>query len=191
MKRLALISIFFLAFTGIETKTLIIGDSISVYANGWQDVLCKDKKLNCTNIAKGGMKTDWMVKTLKAHLKTNHSYSQVIIYGGINDIFSYVPADSVVKNVERMVALCKQYKIKPIVIIGYDPNTIIHNSWVTDRALETKLRNNYVEYQRRLMNVQGAEIIPMVPTTEADSGDGIHLSRQGHKTFAEYFANYF
>jgi len=181
----------FFIFVGSETKTLIMGDSISVYANGWQDVLCKQKNLNCTNIAKGGMKTNWMVKTLREHLKSDHSYSQVIIYGGINDIFSYVPIDSAVKNVERMVAICKSHKIKPIVIIGYDPNTIIHNSWVTDRKLETKLRNEYIEYQKRLMHIQGAEIIPMVPTTSQDSGDGIHLSRQGHKTFAEYFSKYF
>jgi lysophospholipase L1-like esterase len=180
-----------LVFTTDANRILIIGDSISTYDNGWQEKLCERKGLNCTNLSLGGKRTDWMLATLRKELRSNISYTQIIIYGGVNDIFSYVPIDTAVNNVKKMIVLSKELDIKPIIIIGYNPNTIMFNTWVKDKQLESKLRNRYIEYQIKLMKLDEVMIVPMVPTQTSDTDDGIHLNSKGHKTFYNWIANYF
>lgn len=63
-----LLAFILMSFTTISDRMLIMGDSISVYSYGWQEKLCKNKGLECVNIAKGAMRTDWMLKTLRGHL---------------------------------------------------------------------------------------------------------------------------
>lgn len=179
---------FIFLFLLVEpTKILFIGDSITAYRGGWQDLYCQATNQSCTNISKNGMKTKWMYTTLKNELKQNSDYNKVIIYGGINDIFSEIKIDSAILNIQRMVNLANEYKIKPVVIIGYDSKKLIENTWIKDKVLEEKIRNKYIDYQKRLVNeIIGAEIVPIVPTINSDVIDGIHLSTTGHKKFKDW-----
>jgi lysophospholipase L1-like esterase len=172
-----------------EPRVLLVGDSITAYKAGWQELLCKDKGLNCKNVSIGGKKTDWMLKITRLQLEIDH-YDMVIIYSGINDIFSYVPTDTAISNVQKMVNLCNKHKTIPVVIIGYDP-IMIQNTWIEDKEKERLLRDRYIEYQMRLLKIKGCKFVSIAPMTTKDSADGIHFNAQGHKTFFNWVRKYF
>jgi lysophospholipase L1-like esterase len=179
-------------FTMVKDKqTLIVGDSLSANHTGWQSQLCTSKNFACTNLSIGGKTTKWMYNALQLELKTDSSYDQVIIYGGINDIFSGLKLDSAISNVQKMVNLSRKYNIKPIVILGYDPNEIIHNTWIKNKLQETVYRARYIEYQEKLNKITGAKIIPVAPLKASDAQDGIHLTTQGQSKFYQWVAKYF
>lgn len=185
-----LLVFLFLSFTNIPDRMLVMGDSISVYSYGWQEKLCKEKGLECVNIAKGAMRTDWMLKTLRGHLEKDHNYKQVIIYGGINDVYSNIKIDTIILHVQQMVDLVDSYGIKAIVIVGYDGRIANQNTWVKDKVLEKKIHDDYVVYQNRLAReIQNAYVVPIIPIDEKDLADGIHLSAKGHRTYVSYLRN--
>lgn len=193
MRSIIVIVLFLLLTSSIDTptKVLFIGDSITAYRGGWQDEYCQATNKSCTNLAKNGMRTKWMLNTLKDHLKDNSDYNVIIIYGGINDIFTHIKVDSAIRNVQRMVDLANEYNIKPVVIIGYNSNNLMQNTWIKDKVVEEQIRQRYVSYQNRLgKEITGAQIIPIVPTIKSDGIDGIHLSSAGHKKFKDWIISH-
>jgi hypothetical protein len=182
---------FLLSFAITSDRILIIGDSISAYSHGWQNGLCKAKGSQYVNIAKGGMKTDWMLGTLKTQLKKDHSFKQVLIYGGINDVYSNIKIDTIIRHVQQMVDIANDYGIMPIVIVGYDGKIANQNTWIKDKKLEKKIHDNYIIYQQRLISeIKNATIVPIIPIDEKDLVDGVHLSEQGHKTYVKYLIKF-
>ena len=172
-------------------KALVIGDSLSCYKNGWQDVVGTKTSYKIYNISKGGKRTDWMLKELKSKLDsteiTRVGFDKVYIYGGINDMFSGVKSDVAVRNIQEMVNLCLQNKTKPVVIVGYDPNRVNVDIKNYKSSVEKSGRNNYIQFQKELLNIKGAKIIPMDTTvTRKDSDDGIHLNAEGHRKFSKW-----
>jgi lysophospholipase L1-like esterase len=186
-----LVILILLSIAIVPDRILIIGDSISAYSHGWQNGLCKAKGLQYVNIAKGGMKTDWMLGTLKTELKKDHNYKKVLIYGGINDVYSNVNIDSIVRHVQQMVDISNDYGIMPIVIVGYDGRIANKNTWIKDKVLEKKIHDNYIIYQEKLIKeIKNATIVPIIPITEKDLADGIHLSAQGHITYVKHLSKF-
>lgn len=167
-------------------KALVIGDSLSTYKNGWQDVVCSKNSYTLTNISRGGKRTTWMLTELKAKLDTS-SYDKVYIYGGINDMFSSVKTETAVNNIQEMVNVCLQHNTKPVVIIGYDPSKVCYQTGYK-LDIEKKCRDRYIEFQKQLaLSIKGAKIIPMDTTvTRKDSNDGIHLNSTGHRKFTKW-----
>lgn len=167
--------VFLLSFI-TETRTLFIGDSLSAFNDGWQDQLSTTKSWNKTNLAQTGKRTDWMLCQLIDHLTRDRRYDQVIIYGGINDVYTSINIDSTIHTVQKIVNLANKYKIKPIVVIGYK---IIN---------PTKNRSNYAiqyeTYQTRLASeIKNATIIPVQSMDHKYFFDGIHFTIAGHKEF--------
>lgn len=185
------LSFILLIFVPDQERMLIVGDSISAYSHGWQDGLSKQKGLQYVNVAKGGMRTDWMLGTLKTYLKTDHNFKQVIIYGGITDVYSYIKTDSIVKNIQEMVDLADSYDIKVFVLVGYDGQIANQNTWIKDKTLEKKIHDDYINFQIALAKkIKNAVVVPAIPITEKDLADGIHLSAQGHKTYVKYLSKF-
>lgn len=174
-----------LYFIGEPQKVLFVGDSLTAYEFGWQYQLSAEMNYKLTNISKAGMKTDWMLETLTQSLKKNHDYDQIFIYGGINDIFTGDSALVTAQRIQKIVNLCNSYNIKPILVMGYDARKVIHNTWIKDKALEEKRRNEYILYQEMLTMIHDCKILPIVKLTHADTEDGIHLTANGHKKFAK------
>lgn len=173
-----------------QTKTekfLFVGDSLTCYANGWQDQVAKDYKATKQNISKGGKRTSWMLATLIMHFGTKRDYSKVFIYGGCNDAFSYVSLEGAVTNVQNMVDLCIERKMEPIVILGYDPYKVMVNTPYKKEIAEFH-KARYAKLQGMLeTQLKNCKIIKVCPTvTNANAHDDIHLGASGHKLFADW-----
>ena len=70
IKKILLLFIFLMSFTTPE-KVLFVGDSLTCYPGGWQDMLTKKMGWKSDNISQIGKTTDWMNKKLIYQLKTN------------------------------------------------------------------------------------------------------------------------
>ncbi len=179
-KLLLLFTIFLFGFTTPNKDLLYVGDSLTCYQNGWQHNVAKHFNLSYDNISKGGKRTDWMLNRLREQLKT-HKYKTIIIYGGVNDAFSYTKNDKTIKNLQEMIDLCNHYGSKPIVIVGYNPKLVMENS---------RGKKSYINLQSKMDSLRDCKIIKIEPTiTRSDSNDGIHLNASGHRKFVKWIIN--
>jgi lysophospholipase L1-like esterase len=170
-----------------DYKVLFVGDSLTAYNKGWQHQYSKMRGADYDNISKGGKRTKWMLEQIKKYPAESYKYNEVVIYGGINDSFSYVSEDETIHNIQEMVYLAKRMGAVPIVIVGYDPNRVIKNTSYSNEV-ETRCRNRYIKLQKRMVkDLKWCVIVPMDTTiTRNDSDDGIHLKGSGHKKFSKW-----
>lgn len=182
-----LLCLMMVSFKPTKHQILFIGDSLTAYDNGWQDKVAKGLDRDYVNLSVGGKRTDWMLKRLTEHLNQNSKYERVIIYGGINDAFSRRRNGMVVSDVQSMVDLCNQKGIKPIVIIGYNPDKVNRNTMYSEK-ITREGREKYMLIQLTLVSrLQNCQIVPMDNTIDrTDSDDGIHLKASGHRKFAKW-----
>lgn len=190
MKYLKIFTLIILTLTSTAFKAgervLFIGDSLTCYANGWQDQVCSAKGYSRVNISKGGKRTGWMLSTLVSHLEKDHNYDKVFIYGGCNDAFSYVDLDGAVDNLQQMVLACRFYGIDPYVIVGYNPEKVMIKTPYPEKVTKFH-RDRYVLLQKKMLSLTDCTIIPMDTTvTSLESGDGIHLGAKGHRKFSSW-----
>lgn len=191
-------------------KILFVGDSMTAYTGGWQHQLAKKLGLPYSNLSVSGKRTEWMFSALKKQMIGYNvpvydavrdlrytirkcPYGVCFIYGGINDGFSYVKVESALNNVQAMVDLCNATGIKPVVIIGYDPDKVMVNTYIQNKEKEKFHRERYKTIQNLFASrLKNCKILPMDTTiTRLDSGDGIHFKASGHKKFAEWvYKNY-
>lgn len=184
--RILLIMIL-LSLSNLQVKKVIfIGDSLTSYKNGWQDIVSKNRNYQSTNLSKGGKKTSWMLLEISSYLSKSNNYDKVYIYGGINDAFSFINKENSFNNIQKIVDICVSKNIKPVVIIGYDPVKVIKKTGYS-YDLELKCKKNYIELQKRLLSIKNATIIPIDTTlNRLDSDDGIHLNASGHRKFSKW-----
>jgi lysophospholipase L1-like esterase len=185
------ITLLFTILTGFtflpDYKILFVGDSLTAYNNGWQHQYSKMRGADYNNISKGGKRTKWMLEQMKKYSTESYKYNEVVIYGGINDSFSYVSEDETIHNIQEMVYIAKRMGAVPIIIVGYDPNSVIKNTSYSNEV-ETRCRNRYIKLQKRMVKeLKWCVIVPMDTTiTRMDSDDGIHLRGSGHKKFSKW-----
>jgi len=170
-----------------DYKILFVGDSLTSYSNGWQHIYAKGRGADYDNISKGGKRTKWMLEQMKKYPLDSYKYNEVVIYGGINDSFSYVSEDETINNIQQIVNITKKMGAVPIVIVGYDPNRVIQNTMYSNEV-ETRCRNRYISLQKRMVKeLKWCVVVPMEPTIwRMDSDDGIHLKSSGHKKFSKW-----
>jgi len=170
-----------------DYKILFVGDSLTAYNNGWQHRYAKMRGADYDNISKGGKRTKWMLEQIKKYPLDSYKYNEVVIYGGINDSFSYVSEDETIRNIQEMVYIAKKMGAVPIVIVGYDPNRVIQHTMYSNEV-ETRCRNRYISLQKRIVKeLKWCVVVPMEPTIwRMDSDDGIHLKSSGHKKFSKW-----
>jgi len=170
-----------------DYKILFVGDSLTAYNNGWQHRYAKMRGADYDNISKGGKRTKWMLEQIKKYPLDSYKYNEVVIYGGINDSFSYVSEDETINNIQQMVYIARKMGALPIVIVGYDPNKVIKNTGYSNEV-ETRCRNRYIKLQKRMAtDLKWCVIVPMDTTiTRMDSDDGIHLKSSGHRKFGKW-----
>lgn len=186
-KLLILLALSLVSFTSPQKRVLFVGDSLTSYSNGWQDVVGRTLGLDYDVLARGGKRTSWMLKALEEQLAEDSEYDEVIIYGGINDSFSYVSSTSTIANIQSMVDLCNRLRIKPIVIVGYNPERVVQRT-MYGGAVTKVCRDRYIVLQNKMKtNLRGCKIIPIEDSiSRSDSDDGIHLRASGHRKFAKW-----
>lgn len=170
-----------------DYKILFVGDSLTAYSNGWQHKYAKMRGAEYDNISKGGKRTKWMLQQMKKHSSELDKYNEVVIYGGINDSFSYVSEDETINNIQQMIYIAKKMGAVPIVIIGYNPERVISTTMYSNEV-EARCRNRYIKLQKRMAKeLKWCIIVPMENTIyRIHSDDGIHLKASGHSKFAKW-----
>jgi len=178
------------SFKQNDERILFVGDSLTCYSGGWQHQVARMRHVKYDNISKGGKRTKWMLEQMKKYPIDKYEYLpyyEIVIYGGINDSFSYVSEDETINNIQQMVYIARKMGALPIVIVGYDPNKVIKNTGYSNEV-ETRCRNRYIKLQKRMAtDLKWCVIVPMDTTiTRMDSDDGIHLKSSGHRKFGKW-----
>lgn len=182
---------------------MIVGDSQSAYAGGWQDQLKAMYKFDkLTNLSQGGKQTGWLlanrVKPYFAN-KTNPIPDVLIIWGGSgNDCDSMVSPAKTYANVQQQVDIAKAAGVKDIfVFAGFDrAKTIVPTNpyWSKLPApyQQAKNRANCTSLSKGFPGaIKGAVVIPMFTGVGPNSTqDGIHLKiRPDMTNLAKYIGS--
>jgi hypothetical protein len=81
---------------------LFVGDSITEAQYSYAHLIKKEfPKKDIQVLAKGGMRTKWMLDNLKPLLAKKH-FDRVYIWGGVNDMFSAVTIEQAIANLKQM-----------------------------------------------------------------------------------------
>lgn len=176
-----------MGFKQNDERILFVGDSLTCYSSGWQHQVARMRHTKYDNISKGGKRTKWMLQQMKKYPFDSYKYTEVIIYGGINDSFSSVSENETIDNIQQMIDIVKGMGAVPIVIIGYNPQRVNVNTMYSNE-IETKCRNRYIKLQKRMQaELKRCVIIPMENRIDrTDSDDGIHLKSSGHRKFGKW-----
>lgn len=166
-------------------KILYIGDSHTVYANGWQDRLCIRTGMTSVNTAVGGKTTTWMKGVALKNITSDFDYC--FIWGGANDMAGTIKPHLAVKNVQYIVDLCRAKGVTPIVLTGFDPKECIDVSG--KGQIWQPYPQRYVIFQQMLQDsIVGAKVIKshFISRADRDCGDFIcHMSASGHRKMAD------
>lgn len=163
-------------------KAVFIGDSHTAADYGWQYQVCKKTGMSMLNTAVGGKQTYWMLQTASTVLAGDFDYC--FIYGGANDMAGNRPPIKSVKNIQKIVDICNQRKIKAVVLTGFDPITCVN---VTGRDKYKGYPQRYAKFQKMLMDsIVGAQVVKTHCISRTDCGDFLcHMTASGHKKMAE------
>lgn len=163
-------------------KALFIGDSHTAADYGWQYQVCKKTGMQMQNTAVGGKQTYWMLETARLNMSSNYDYC--FIYGGANDMAGNRPPMRSVKNIQRIVDLCKIHNVKAVVLTGFDPITCVN---VAGRDIYKGYPQRYARFQQMLIDsIQGATVVKTHCISRTDCGDFLcHMTASGHRKMAE------
>jgi lysophospholipase L1-like esterase len=163
-------------------KALFIGDSHTAADYGWQYQVCKKTGMVMQNTAVGGKQTAWMLEVAKISLSSNYDYC--FIYGGANDMAGNREPMKSVRNIQRIVKLCKTYNVKAVVITGFDPMTCVD---INGRDVYKGYPQRYAKFQQLLLDsIVDAQVVKTHCISRTDCGDFLcHMTASGHKKMAE------
>jgi lysophospholipase L1-like esterase len=162
-------------------KALFVGDSHTAFDFGWQHQVATKTGMSYLNTAVGGKQTTWMLETAKQNINSGFDYC--FIYGGANDMAGNRAPIKAVKNIQRIVDLCKIHNIKAVVITGFDPLTCVK---VGSRKAYEGYPQRYARFQQLLIDsIHGAKVIKTHCISRTDCGDFLcHMTASGHKKIA-------
>lgn len=176
-----------LSCKGDSTKgktVLYIGDSHTSYVYGWQDQLSRLTGMKTTTLAKGGMRTDWMLRNSRQMFSKKFDYC--VIWGGANDAASMHSLDSTISNLQRMIDLGRKNGTKMIVLTGFNPKVVKITE--SNRGQWSFYPPRYVTLQEKMKKeLRGTLVVQnwYVTREDGDCGDFIcHMSASGHKKMA-------
>ncbi|MSQ79977.1 MAG: SGNH/GDSL hydrolase family protein [Flavobacteriaceae bacterium] len=145
-------------------------------------------------LAKGGMRTKWMLDNLKTTLANKH-YDNVVIYGGVNDMFSAVTPLAAIANIQAMVDIVVAQGGIAYVIVGYNAvqfmGKVKPTSYVPTYDGMWQLVLKYADFQRQLASkIKNATIIPVFSMEPSYTSDGIHPNGAGHVKIKDIVIGY-
>ena len=135
------------------------------------------------NTAVGSKQTAWMLEVVKLHL--NSGYDYCFIYGGANDMAGNKSPIKAVRNIQKIVNMCLEKQVEPIVLTGFDPLTCV---MVGSRESYKMYPSRYAKFQQLLVDsIVGAKVIKTHCISRTDCGDFLcHMTASGHKKMADF-----
>jgi hypothetical protein len=161
-------------------RVLFIGDSHTANHNwGWQVIVCQKTGMRMNNTAVIGKHLPWMVSVAKQTITPYYDYC--FIYGGANDIHGNRNPYSVVKDVQKIVEVCRMNGVEAVVLTGFDAEECVKPI----KGQEFYPRA-YTRYQKILMDsIVDATVVDTRVVVRTDCGDWTcHMNPSGHKKVA-------
>lgn len=159
---------------------LFIGDSHTANHNwGWQLIVSRKTGMEMMNTAVVGKHLPWMVSIAKQTISPYYHYC--FIYGGANDIHGNRNPYSVVKDVQKIVDICKVNGVRAIVLTGFNAEECVKP--LKGQEFYPKA---YTRYQKILMDsIKHATVVDTRVVVRTDCGDWTcHMNPSGHKKVA-------
>lgn len=180
-----------------KINVMFVGDSLSSGPGyTWNYLLEKDHPdWDVTHVAKGGMRTSWMLTNMLAKLKEK-KYDKVFIWGGTNDAFSLVQLSEAVSNIQSMVDAVVNQGGQAYVFLGYEASSVMNEEKLKptiycDKSCMLKSRDRMIELQTKVVNeIKNATIIPAVKGDAGWTSDGIHPGGSVHKVLRDQVEKY-
>ena len=135
------------------------------------------------NTAIGGKQTVWMLEVAKLHV--NSGYDYCFIYGGANDMAGNRTPIKAVHNIQKIVNMCLEKQVTPIVLTGFDPLTCVV---VGNREAYKMYPSRYAKFQQLLVDsIKGATVLKTHCISRTDCGDFLcHMIASGHKKMTSF-----
>ena len=147
----------------------LLGDS-HIYRGKWNDLL----NASVANFGKGSNTMQQVYERLPGVLNCHPKIC--FIHGGINDIFTQVPADTTIKYLKTIIAELKKAGIRPVVIKVMKMRDTIYNESIA--ALNARLDSLQVP------------AIEMDVIADDLQQDGLHMQGSGYAKWAMTLNNF-
>ena len=166
-------------------KVLLVGDSLSM---GYSPVLRNNDKNNSyTAQVTSGMQAKTMNSKFNDYLKCGGGgFQTVVIWAGVNDIYSGVSTDKVVSSIQSIVSKAKKAGAGNVIVVNISPSGAYKKS--TD-----KIKQQTKDVNSKLNGVGATKVVdaysvlgdPKKPGYLANPSDGLHLNSKGYSTIAK------
>ncbi len=154
-----------------DGSMLFVGDSISYGPASYAALIKKMWPNRLVDVlAKEGANTAWMLANLKSTLAKKH-YANVVIYGGINDIFGGQSEQTAMANIQAMADITAAQGGKAFVVPGYDAVTFMTKLPAAKWPLVLKYANLQYLLATKIKNATIMAQFDLQPTYTTD---GIH-----------------
>jgi hypothetical protein len=149
----------------------VVGDSLSLSNDGWQNILAKQYGWQVDNFSKIGQSSGQALARFKA---TSKKYDTVFIFLGANDSYGGINPGFTLDNIKQIIELSRSKGAKTIVIPGIlsekvskDPKAIV-----------------YDDLKKKMVYLPGM-VVPILRTVDPkDVPDGLHFGAATHKQLA-------
>ena len=184
-------------------RVVVLGDSLSdprVHGGGYLNALAHCPGVHVENFAKGGFMVNQMRRRFETEVVPilDETYSDLIVFGGVNDLYSDETAGRTVAKITadltRIYQLAKQHRLR-VIALTVTPWGGFTRYYNERRAQATQRLNDWIRGQEdtRLVDVV-LDASPLLacgdperlcPEYEPPFHDGIHFGREGHKKLGE------
>ena len=186
------------AGTPTACRVLVLGDSLTDprsngggYLNAWAH---KCAHCQFTNLGRGGTMVNQMLRTLREHLSTSPpNYTSVVVFGGVNDLYSDQTAHRTLERIERDLStiyqLARSHSTN-VIAITVAPWGGFHRWYTDERGHNTHALNNWIVDRQALGEINavvdsGAVLScgdpeQLCPAYMPPYRDGLHFGPEGH-----------
>lgn len=171
-----------------KNKFLFIGDSLTAFQESYADQLMNScQNTSYKKIAKVGEKTDWMLSELHKELAQGNKYDIIVIWGGVNDIYSQSDINSAKYNLNSLYKLVKNNGSKIVALTILPTNTYKNSN--PERIRLTNGLNDWIKSNKYIDFVIDVNSIlndgNQGTKKEYLQNDTLHLNAKGHQAIAE------
>ena len=156
-----------------KKRVAVVGDSLSLFSAGWQNILSKRYGWDVDNFSKIGQTSGQALARFKALAQGN--YDTVFIFLGANDTYGGINEVTTIDNLKQIIRLAKDKGAKTIVIPGI----------LSERVSSTPESVKYDDLKSKMIYLPGM-VVPVLRTVDPrDAPDGIHFGATTHKQLAD------
>ena len=153
-------------------KVTIVGDSLSLFSGGWQDMLAKKYGWQVNNISKVGQTSAAALE--RFNLVTDPG-DIVFIFLGANDSYGGWVKAFTLDNIRTIQKLAKDRGARTVIVPGY----------LSSKVTISAQGKRYDELKESMYWLPGI-VVPLLRSIDvADVPDGVHLSAKGQAQLAK------